>query len=47
MVPVGIMQGRLVPPVDGRIQAFPAENWKDEFELASDAGLACIEWKKE
>ena len=44
MVPVGIMQGRLVPPVDGRIQAFPAENWKDEFELASDAGLACIEW---
>ena len=44
MVPVGIMQGRLVPPVDGRIQAFPEENWKDEFELARDAGLACIEW---
>ena len=44
MVPVGIMQGRLVPPFDGRIQAFPAENWKEEFELASDAGLACIEW---
>ena len=28
---IGIMQGRLVPPVKGRIQAFPSERWRDEF----------------
>ncbi|MEO6237190.1 MAG: TIM barrel protein [Vicinamibacterales bacterium] len=44
MNPIGIMQGRLVPPVDGRIQAFPAENWRDEFARAETAGLATIEW---
>jgi hexulose-6-phosphate isomerase len=38
------MQGRLVPPVDGRIQCFPRSNWADEFELAARAGLNCIEW---
>lgn len=41
---VGIMQGRLSPPVGGRIQAFPADSWREEFPLARDAGLACIEW---
>jgi hexulose-6-phosphate isomerase len=41
---IGIMQGRLVPPVDERIQAFPRENWDREFALAAKAGLACIEW---
>ena len=35
---IGIMQGRLVPPVDGRIQAFPEENWKEEFELLVQMG---------
>lgn len=38
------MQGRLLPPVDGRIQAFPGAGWVREFELAAEAGLACIEW---
>jgi hexulose-6-phosphate isomerase len=38
------MQGRLVPPVDGKIQAFPAARWRDEFPLAAAAGLDAIEW---
>ncbi|HET8892649.1 MAG TPA: sugar phosphate isomerase/epimerase family protein [Gaiellaceae bacterium] len=41
---VGIMQGRLSPPVGGRIQAFPVDSWRKEFPRARDAGLACIEW---
>lgn len=41
---VGIMQGRLLPPIDGRLQAFPADRWRDEFPKAASAGLACIEW---
>ena len=38
------MQGRLSPPVDGRIQAFPASTWKSEFKAAAGIGLDCIEW---
>lgn len=41
---VGIMQGRLLPPTDGRLQAFPRDRWREEFALAADAGLATIEW---
>jgi L-ribulose-5-phosphate 3-epimerase len=41
---VGIMQGRLVPPVGARIQAFPAERWREEFPAARAAGLDSIEW---
>ena len=44
MTRIGIMQGRLVPPTDKRIQCFPREHWADEFALASQAGLDCIEW---
>ena len=44
MTHIGIMQGRLVPPMDNRIQCFPRERWADEFALASQAGLDCIEW---
>lgn len=43
-IPVGIMQGRLLPPYEGRFQAFPATRWREEFPLAREAGLACIEW---
>jgi len=39
-----IMQGRLVPPSDGRFQCFPRERWRDEFALAQAAGLTGIEW---
>jgi L-ribulose-5-phosphate 3-epimerase len=38
------MQGRLVPPVEGRIQCFPRLNWADELEWAAEAGLDTIEW---
>ena len=41
---IGFMQGRLSPLVDNQIQAFPFENWQDEFPLAKDLGLSCIEW---
>jgi L-ribulose-5-phosphate 3-epimerase len=38
------MQGRLSPPVNGRIQAFPSGTWKEEFSAAAVIGLDCIEW---
>jgi L-ribulose-5-phosphate 3-epimerase len=41
---IGIMQGRLSPPLHGRIQAFPAGTWQAEFARASEAGLQAIEW---
>jgi L-ribulose-5-phosphate 3-epimerase len=41
---IGIMQGRLSPPVNGRIQLFPASSWAEEFAKAAEAGLYCIEW---
>lgn len=44
MNPIGIMQGRLSPPTNGRIQSFPADTWQDEFFLARDLGLDCVEW---
>jgi len=44
MTHIGIMQGRMVPPTDNRIQCFPRERWADEFELTAQAGLDCIEW---
>lgn len=41
---LAIMQGRLLPPVEGRIQAFPRELWEREFPHAAAAGLDAIEW---
>ncbi len=41
---IGIMQGRLVPPTEDRIQCFPCDRWQDEFALAAQANLGCIEW---
>jgi L-ribulose-5-phosphate 3-epimerase len=41
---VGFMQGRLSPPREGYIQAFPLETWRDEFPNAGEAGLDCVEW---
>jgi hexulose-6-phosphate isomerase len=38
------MQGRLLPPINGQIQAFPSERWEDEFERAAGANLRSIEW---
>lgn len=41
---LGFMQGRLVPPINKKIQAFPELNWQSEFHLASELGLTLIEW---
>ncbi len=41
---IGFMQGRLSPQVDGKIQAFPWEHWKQEFALAESLGLSLMEW---
>src|SRR5438552_2013713 len=41
---IGITQGRLSPPTPGVIQCFPVETWREEFSLAKQAGLDCIEW---
>lgn len=41
---LGVMQGRLSLPVDGRIQAFPWESWEREFRLAAAAGVDAIEF---
>jgi hexulose-6-phosphate isomerase len=43
-VRIGIMQGRLLPPFEGRFQGFPADRWREEFPKAQQAGLASIEW---
>lgn len=37
------MQGRLLPPVAGRFQAFPGARWPCEFALAAEAGVEAIE----
>jgi len=41
---IGFMQGRLVDQVDGKIQAFPIESWREEFPIAEQLGLRNIEW---
>jgi hexulose-6-phosphate isomerase len=38
------MQGRLSPLVDGRIQAFPWDHWREEISLAQHLGFELIEW---
>ncbi len=41
---IGIMQGRLSPRIDGKIQAFPLNNWESEFKTAEEIGFTSIEW---
>jgi L-ribulose-5-phosphate 3-epimerase len=41
---IGFMQGRLSPLVNGFIQAFPWDNWQEEFALASSLGVGVMEW---
>lgn len=40
---IGIMQGRLSPLVNGKIQAFPWDTWEKEFEIAAKIGFDDIE----
>lgn len=41
---IGIMQGRLSPPLDGRIQSFPWSTWEKEFKDAAALGFDEIEF---
>jgi len=41
---LGIMQGRLSPAINDRIQAFPLKTWQAEFKRAATLGLTGIEW---
>lgn len=41
---IGIMQGRLSPTINGRIQAFPWNTWEDEFSTAANIGFDEIEF---
>jgi L-ribulose-5-phosphate 3-epimerase len=41
---IGFMQGRLSALVDGKIQAFPWNEWRQEFSRAKTLGLGRMEW---
>lgn len=45
MVPkIGFMQGRLCDPVGSKIQAFPWDQWKTEFEVSRELDIRLMEW---
>lgn len=41
---LGVMQGRLLPKYKNRFQAHPVGYWKEEFHLAKELGIDCIEF---
>ena len=41
---IGVIQGRLLPKYCGRYQAHPVGYWQEEFPIAADLGLDCIEF---
>lgn len=41
---IGFMQGRLSPIVDGKIQSFPWNTWRQEISEATSIGLNIMEW---
>ena len=41
---IGFMQGRLSPPVNGKIQAFPWAHWQAEFATAQANSFGLMEW---
>lgn len=41
---VGVMQGRLSPRPESRLQAFPHQTWPEEFAQAERLGFSYIEW---
>lgn len=43
-VKVGMMQGRLSPIINNRIQQFPWDSWPNEFVVASKIDIKLIEW---
>ena len=40
---IGILQGRLTPSHNGKLQCFPKDNWQKEFELAKSCGFDSVE----
>lgn len=44
MTKLGIMEGRLLPPEDGRFQCFPRNQWESEFAQAAKVPFNYIEW---
>ena len=44
MYNIGFMQGRLSPIIEGKIQCFPWEYWKKEFEIAKRIKINLMEW---
>jgi L-ribulose-5-phosphate 3-epimerase len=44
MLGIGVMQGRLSPPLNRKIQSFPKTSWRDEFMKVQTLGLGHIEW---
>jgi len=41
---IGFMQGRLSPIINGLIQSFPWNNWREEMVEAATLGLHKLEW---
>lgn len=41
---IGVMQGRLSLPINGKVQSFPTKTWKKEFMLAKKLSFKFIEW---
>ena len=41
---IGYIQGRLSPIIDGKIQAFPKEHWREEFKIGASRSFQLIEW---
>ena len=41
---VGVLQGRLSKPVNKKMQEFPSNTWKSEFNVLNIIGLSGIEW---
>lgn len=41
---IGIMQGRLSPPIGDRIQAFPWDTWEEEFPRAASCSFHVLDW---
>ena len=42
--PLGYVQGRLLEMPKRGYQAFPLENWHEEFALAKQRSLSHVEW---
>lgn len=41
---IGIFQGRLSPPINGLIQAFPWDSWEQEFNRVKEVNIDFIDW---